>query len=75
MATEFDRKLIAKFIDSAAARADMIDREPATSKQCWFIAGLIAQHRDEATYSDFVLNTSLVLTKREASRIIDSYLK
>lgn len=74
MKTNFDRKLIVKFLDTAASRADIIDREPATGKQCWLLAGLIAQNEDQATYDEIVLNTSLVLTKRRASQMIDVYL-
>jgi hypothetical protein len=69
-----DQKILAKFVDRAADRADMIDREPASPKQCWFLAGLIVKGGDETQASEFVLNTSLVLTKRIASGMIDGYL-
>lgn len=74
MKAEFVRKLIVKFLDTAASRADIIDREPATGKQCWFLAGLIAQNEDGVTYNEIVCNTSFVLTKRRASQMIDMYL-
>ena len=70
-----DKKLIASFIDTAASRADMIGANPATKKQCWFLACLIAKHNDQATYDEFVLNTSYVLTKSRASNLINDYMK
>jgi hypothetical protein len=51
----------------------MIDREPATSKQCWFLAGLILKAGEDG--SEYIVNTSLVLTKGKASQMIDAYLK
>ena len=69
-----DRKTIVKFLDTAASRADIVDQCPATGKQCWFLAGLIEQNNDEATYSEIVTNTSFVLTKKRASQMIDAYL-
>lgn len=69
-----DRKTIASFLDRAAARAETVNREPATSKQCWYLAGLIQQANDDSTYGEIVTNTSFVLTKREASRMIEGYL-
>lgn len=74
MTTEFNRKTIAQFLDRAAARADMVNRDPASAKQCWFLAGLIAQHKDDAAYGEIVTNTSFVLTKQRASQLIDTYL-
>ncbi len=55
-----DRKTLARFIDNAAARADIVDAEPASPKQCWFLAGLIVK-------AD--------LTRRRASLMIGDYLK
>lgn len=69
-----DRKMIASFLDMAAARAETIDRNPASRKQCWFLAGLIEKTDDEDTYNEIVSNTSFILTKARASRMIDSYL-
>lgn len=70
-----DQKSLASHLDRAAARADLIDREPATRKQCWFLAGLITNARDEKQIDEIILNTSFVLTKRGASALIDGYLK
>jgi hypothetical protein len=64
------QKEIAQVLDSAAARSGF----GATSKQCWFLAGLIARAPSaDADYSDWLLN-GLPLTKSEASRLIDFYL-
>ena len=64
-----------KVLDRAAARCESIDLVPATAKQTWFLAGLIAKGASaEADYQDFLLNSNLLLTKREASSLIDSYL-
>lgn len=66
------QKIIAQTLDRCAARAHSVDAEPATSKQCWFLAGLILKAGEDGT--DYSLNTSLVLTKTEASQLIDAYL-
>jgi hypothetical protein len=67
------QKTLAAFLDTAAGRAESVDREPATSKQCWFLAGLMLKAGE--TGAEYVLNTSLILTKRNASSMIDQYLK
>lgn len=65
------QKSLAGWLDRAAARADMIDRDPATSKQCWFLASLILKAGEDGyDWTD----SSRVLTKREASTLIDTYL-
>jgi hypothetical protein len=70
-----DQKSIARTLDRAAARADMIDREPATGKQVWFLAGLIAKAGKDAGDIDCgCLNTQAILTKRMASEFIAMYL-
>jgi len=67
MATQ---KEIAQALDTAAGR----NSYGATSKQCWFLAGLIARSPSaDADYSDWLLN-GLALTKAEASRLIEFYL-
>lgn len=72
--TQFQsQKTLAAFLDRCAARAESIDREPATSKQCWFLAGLILKAGEDG--SEIIADTSYVLTKREASALIDQYLK
>lgn len=69
-----DRKLLAGFIDQAAGRSEIVDAEPATRKQCWFLSGLIIGASDHAQEDEFVLNTSFVLTKKRASNLISNYL-
>lgn len=65
------QKSLAGWLDRAAARADMIDRDPATSKQCWFLASLILKAGEDGyDWTD----GNRVLTKREASTLIDTYL-
>lgn len=66
------RKDIARALDTAAARADMVDAEPATSKQCWFLAGLLAESgRDAQAVECGCTQTHSVLTKTRASREIE----
>lgn len=68
-----NQKIVAQFLDTAASRADIVDREPATSKQCWFLAGLMVKEDDEREYAE-IMKSSFVLTKRMASSMIDDYL-
>jgi hypothetical protein len=64
------QKEIVKVLDRAAARSG----NPASSKQTWFLAGLIAKAASaETDYRDWLLNTSLTLSKSEASSLIDTY--
>ena len=66
------RKDIARDLDRAAARADLIGQTPATSKQNWYLAGLLAANGDRAADIGFgCCNTNAVLTKRIASVWID----
>lgn len=68
----FSQKDLVKLLDRAAARAS----NPATSKQTWFLAGLIAKSASaEVDYQDWLLGSSLTLSKWEASSLIDSYLE
>lgn len=67
------QKSLAFWLDRAAARADIVDREPATKKQCWFLAGLILKSGED--HSDWIVNTSAVLTKARASALISLYTK
>lgn len=67
------QKSLARRMDRCAARADIIDQEPATAKQCWFLAGLVLKAGEDG--NEYFTNTSLVLTKRRASMLIDQYLK
>lgn len=69
------RKSIAADLDRAAGRADLVDREPASAKQCWYLAGLLAERGLTADYIDCgCLNTQAVLTKGQAHRWIDALL-
>ena len=63
---------IAQILDRCAERANFIDREPATQKQCWYLAKLMLDAGDEG--SEFVLNTSAILTKQDASKRIEALL-
>lgn len=61
----------------AAARKAAAHGEPATSKQCWFLAGLLikADGAESARKSAWAFNDGPKgLTKREASAIIDELL-
>ena len=69
------QKEIARALDAAAARAEIIDREPATGKQCWFLAGLLLKAGLTEEYLDCgCTNSNAVLTKRDASREIEAML-
>lgn len=63
---------IAQILDRCAERANFIDREPATQKQCWYLAKLMLEAGDEG--GDFSLNTSAILTKQDASKRIEALL-
>lgn len=52
-------------MDTAACRAESVGLEPATSKQCWFLAGLLLKDGDDG--EEWLLNTSKILTKKQAS--------
>ena len=64
---KIDRKMIARALDRAAARTDSLGGVGATPKQCWFLAGLMADANDDGVPS--------MLSKREASALIDQFLK
>jgi len=66
-----NQKLLAGFLDTAAARSESVDRDPATPKQCWYLAHLILESGED--YGEYITNTSLVLTKHEASHRIGYY--
>lgn len=66
------RKEIARDLDRAAYRASLIGQDAATSKQNWFLAGLLAANGESAADIGFGLcNSNAVLTKRAASIWID----
>lgn len=69
-ATEITQKTLVKLLDRAAARA----ARPASSKQTWFLAGLIAKSNSaSADYNDWSTNGQ-PLSMSEASSLIDFYL-
>ncbi len=65
---------LVKHLDSAARRASMINATPASSKQTWFLAGLLvkvsAKLNDESAVNEW-LSSSAVLTLRDASKQIE----
>ncbi len=66
------QKSIARVLDRAAERS----ARPASPKQVWFLAGLIArQENAEAEYQDWLLDTCAALSRDLASSLIDGYLK
>ncbi|MCX8003339.1 MAG: hypothetical protein N2688_00025 [Burkholderiaceae bacterium] len=73
------RKTLARKLDEAALNADLVEVEAATSKQCWFLAGLMTEAR--LTIDDLDLprplggpGTTPALSRRAASRLIDRLL-
>jgi len=69
------RKEIVEDLDYAARRAEMIEAAPATGKQCWYLAGLLADHGMTADDIECgVGTTNAVLTKSKASRYISELL-
>jgi hypothetical protein len=68
-----DRKALAKSLDRAAANCLSY---PATSKQCWFLSGLMAQAGEDMTelFGD-VCPTQYRLSSKMASNFIDMYLR
>lgn len=61
------QKELARILDRAAARS----AQPATSKQCWFLAGLMAAEGEDG--SDYLLG-AFALSKSMASTLIDGAL-
>ena len=67
MATQ---KEIARLLDRAASNSVY----PATSKQCWFLAGLMSRMEvGQREANDYVLYSGLALSKNLASKMIGSY--
>lgn len=65
------RKEIVKLLDAAAARAELAGGRPATGKQTWFLAGLIAAAGETAADWGFgASNTMACLTSSKASEMI-----
>ena len=63
-----EAKRIARILDRAAARSEY----PASSKQVFYLARLMAERGEDG--SDWLLDTSRRLSGREASSLINSYL-
>lgn len=61
------QKTVANMLETVANRSS----NPATSKQCWFLAGLIS----ETDFNYMVCDFNHGLSKIEASKLIDAYLK
>lgn len=74
--TDFqEQKNLAASLDFCALRARFVSAEPATSKQCWFLAGLIIRTGDhKLPMGMWWLDSNEVLTKGRASREIETYL-
>lgn len=70
-----DQKSIARQLDRAAARAESANARPATGKQCWFLAGLLATlglDADDAGHG--ALDSNSMLTSKAASDLIEYYI-
>lgn len=75
--TEFSQKSIVKVLDHAANRAASRDQIPATSKQTWYLAGLLFQAGEaiaDMETEDFIIG-GRSLTKRDASDLIEIHAK
>jgi len=69
------QKQIVIALDRAAGNAAYAGATPATSKQTWFLAGLIAKiGKDAAWVGCEITNHNAILTKTSASKYIDSML-
>lgn len=71
------RKSLARELDRAAQTADDLNKAAATSKQCWFLAGLLTDagwtiESLDLPHSPF--GGAVFLTKAKASRAIDELL-
>ena len=67
------QKEVAAELDRQAALCYHIEVTPASGKQCWFLASLMVKAGDNDPRA--FLHSDTPLTSREASRVIDSYLK
>lgn len=63
-----EAKRIARILDRAAARASY----PASSKQCFFLARLMAEAGEDG--DDILLDTNYALSGKEASSLIETFL-
>lgn len=62
-------KDIATSLETAANKSYHVEREPATRKQIWYLANLMAEANDTS-----YITGSLILSKRKASEIIQDFL-
>lgn len=69
----YTQKEVAENLDYCARRAGM---SAATSKQCWFLAGLMIKHNEGHQAAWMMADTSVsgILSKSAASKAIDFYL-
>ena len=66
------QKEIARILDRAAERADAAEYAAASSKQVWFLAGLMAQKGETPEAFGYgLIHTHATLTSRAASALID----
>lgn len=74
MTNEVDKQVeIARRLDTAAIRCLTVDMTPATRKQIWFLAHLMLKAEDFESSVDMAVDTSYLLTMKEASSLIDTY--
>ena len=67
-----EQKRIAKILDRAADRADAAEYAAASSKQVWYLAGLLAQKGEEPEDHGFgLIHTHATLTSHAACDLID----
>ncbi len=76
--TEITRKEIARMFDAAAERSYSCGASPATSRQVWFLSGLLidACDRDDKNARDEMMNiyNDGPLTKRSISTLIEFFI-
>jgi len=65
------QKEIASWLDRAAGRAELVDANPATRNQIWFIAGLMIKAGDTPSDWDYGPLSRKCLTSKRASWLID----
>ena len=67
------QKELVTFLDTASSRAELVGLNPATSRQSWFLAGLMVKHGPDC-YENFILGSTETLTKSTASELISELL-
>ncbi len=65
-----EQKELANDLVAIARNCANINAEPATTKQCWFIAGLMIEADMVEEWKGNMLDSSYMLTKRQASEEI-----